>query len=437
MGYLRSLFPHNPFQILCTCIFLYSLCGILEYYLPMAIINATRCICGFSYIMIPLLFRKPLFIGRIATKCYKIMIFWSFLITMHMVFIDDIDKSFLPNNDIKTWLNAIFGSMQFLPNMIPLILLVPPKEKSDFTFLWRIMWLMCIIYLLFLPISLLSMLTYDFNMNSGKQWGEEGTYGGFITYSTLGIASITPPSVMIYFKKYLNVRWLMYIIAFGTAIFIGLYMARRGRTVIYFLYIISAWWIYTASAKKHIGVKNFIYALIFLLLLDFIYDKYSDSVFSLLLERGLDDSRTGVEVSFFKDMDLISWIFGRGWFGTYYEPSWLSQRASIETGYLALVLRGGLIYLIPYVLLLAITFYQGYYKSNNIFCKSLGMICFIQILSLYPSGWPDFNYTHFMIWLGVWICNTPYFRELSNHDIKKNLFNFSILKNENGCSYII
>ena len=157
-----------------------------------------------------------------------------------------------------------------------------------------------------------------------------------------------------------------------------------------------------------------------------LFTNLSDSFFSVLMERGADDSRTGVEDSFYADMKSNSdWIFGRGWFGQYFESLTNLYRTGIETGFLTMILRGGLLYLLPYLLLLSISFVKGVFFSHNLLCKSLGLICLMQIISLYPFGWPAFNFFHFTVWMGVWLCNTKRFRMYNDKAILSEL-NFKL-----------
>lgn len=63
--------------------------------------------------------------------------------------------------------------------------------------------------------------------------------------------------------------------------------------------------------------------------------------------------------------------------------------------------------------------------SHNLLCKSLGLICLMQIISLYPFGWPAFNFFHFTVWMGVWLCNTKRFRMYNDKAILSEL-NFKL-----------
>ena len=343
-----------------------------------------------------------------------------------MFLIDDVRGTFGEYKGITTWLLAYFSSSYFLPNLMPLILLViPTQEGFDFRYLWRVMWLMVILYLCYYPFAFWSMTHYNWSFNvAGASWGEAGTYGDFITNSTKGIAAIAPVVIMIYFKKYIPVRtWKWFMAAFVGSILIQAFMARRGGLATSILYFVLMWGMYSFNDRRVSKVKMILIALAVVGVCLVLFSNMADSFFSTLMERGTADSRSGVEEGFYKDMDSASdWIFGRGWFGQYYEPAYGIFRSSIETGYLALILRGGLLYLIPYVGILGLSFYNGYFKSRNLFCKSFAIICLMQIICLYPYGWPAFNFLHFVIWLGVWICNSKVLRIMSDSQIKRMFF---------------
>ena len=66
-----------------------------------------------------------------------------------------------------------------------------------------------------------------------------------------------------------------------------------------------------------------------------LFNNMADSLFASLIERGTEDTRESVEQGFYDDMKSTEdWLFGRGWFGQYYEPAFGIYRSSIETGYL-------------------------------------------------------------------------------------------------------
>ena len=180
---------------------------------------------------------------------------------------------------------------------------------------------------------------------------------------------------------------------------------------------------YALSDKKTSKFKMILMATIVVGICFVLFTNMSDSFFSTLMERGDENTRSGVEESFYADMkSQLDWIFGRGWFGRYYDPIFSVFRSSIETGYLALILRGGFLYLIPYVVTLGITAFTGYFKSKNLFCKAFAIMCLMQIISLYPYGWPAFDFFHLFLWLGVWGCNIKTFREMDDNQVFIRIF---------------
>ena len=160
-----------------------------------------------------------------------------------------------------------------------------------------------------------------------------------------------------------------------------------------------------------------------------VFVSLSDSFFSLIVERAEADTRSGVERSFYKYFSSqADWLFGRGLLGTYYDEIFGEQRFSIETGYLFIILRAGLLYLIPYVMLLMVSGIKGYFKSNNLFIKSIAIFMLMSVLELYPWGYPTFSFKFFIIWLGVIMCNSKYFLSMSDQEIQNVLFVKPIIK---------
>lgn len=426
MKLIYSLKPNRREHLLILSILIYSFVGVLKYYIPIVLCNILILYGALMFIFTLLSNVKRTPLTGLTGFLYSFLLIWTLCLTFHMFFIADVRSTFTVYNGITTWILAYFSSPFFLPNLMPLIILMFPRNyKFDFSYLWRVMWLMCILYLCYFPFSFWSMTHYNWSMDTeGLEWGEKGTYGDFITNSTIGISSLAPVVIMIYFKKYItSYKWNRFVIAYVGSIIISAFLARRGGLAMSVLYIVLVWIMYSLYDKsvskiKLIVMATFVTAIVFVL-----FNNMSDTLFATLTERGLDDTREGVEESFYSDMNTIQdWIFGRGWFGQYWEPVFSKYRSSIETGYLALILRGGFIYLIPYVAILFLSFYNGYFKSNNLFCKSFALLCLMQIVSLYPYGWPAFNFFHFFIWIGVWICNNKYYRNISDSMIKSTIF---------------
>lgn len=424
---IKSLKPSRREHWMMLSILVYSLNGVLKYYLPISVCNALMVLSALTFICVVLKHISGFHLKGLTGIFYKILILWSVCLTFHMFFIADIGSTFTENHGLTSWLLAYFGSAMFLPNLMPFIILAFPRNyQFDFKYLWRVMWLLCILYLCYYPFAFWNMTHYSwsFDQIAGAEWGEKGTYGDFITNSTMGITALAPVVIMVYFKKYLNPKqWKWFLIAYVGSILIQAFLARRGGLAMSILYLVLAWGMYALNDKRTSKFKMVLLAIFIVGLCFMLFTNMSDSFFSTLVERGDEDSRSGVEESFYADMNSVNdWIFGRGWFGSYYDPIFQKFRNGIETGFLTLILRGGLLYLVSYLAILVITIVNGYFKSNNLFCKSFAIMCLMQILSLYPFGWPAFNFFHFIIWIGVWICNINTNILMNDEKAKRQIF---------------
>lgn len=424
---IKSLRPYRREHWIMLSILVYSLVGVLKYYLPNSLSNALMTLSAFIFIIVVCKHASGFHLKGITGLFYGVLIIWSLCLTFHMFFIADIRSTFVDYHGLTTWLLAYFGSPLFLPNLIPFVILAFPRDyEFDFRYLWRVMWLLCILYICYYPFAFWNMTHYSWSMEriDGSEWGDKGTYGDFITNSTMGIAALAPVVIMVFFKRYLPTKyWICFLASYVGSIFIAAFLARRGGLALSVSFLVLAWIMYAMSDKETSSFEMILMAAIVVGIAFVLFTNMADSFFSTLLERGDEDTRSGVEESFYADMkSQADWLFGRGWFGQYYEASTGFYRSSIETGYLALILRGGMLYLIPYVVTLGITAFTGYFKSNNLFCKSFAIMCLMQIISLYPFGWPAFNFNHFILWIGVWYCNNSNSRNKSDKSINNYFY---------------
>ena len=122
----------------------------------------------------------------------------------------------------------------------------------------------------------------------------------------------------------------------------------------------------------------------------------------------------------------VDWVFGRGMNGTYRSPSAAFidrlDRIMIETGYLNMILHGGLLLLIPYVFLLLYAFYKGFFCSNSLLLQSCSIYVLIHMVMLYPEGTPKLTLDYFILFVFIRMCITEEWREISDNRVMKLLF---------------
>ena len=155
-----------------------------------------------------------------------------------------------------------------------------------------------------------------------------------------------------------------------------------------------------------------------------LYNQTNFGIFNFLVERGDDDTRTGVEEFFHADMSTMDWIIGKGMRGEYYCPGidaldTRGYRSVIETGYLEIILKGGIVSLVLLLLILVPAVILGLFYSKNILSKASAIWILLWIFYLYPTVANSFILHYLLIWMSVGICYNKKIRNLSNEFIKE------------------
>ena len=148
-------------------------------------------------------------------------------------------------------------------------------------------------------------------------------------------------------------------------------------------------------------------------------------VFGFLVERGTEDTRTPVEDCFYDDMKPKDWLVGRGIMGDYFCPiveedsDIRGYRFTIETGFLQIILKGGLISLGLLLLVTVPAMINGIFFSKNILSKAAGFWILIWLISLYPANVATFSLYYFLVWISVGICYSKPIRNMSEDAIRE------------------
>lgn len=210
--------------------------------------------------------------------------------------------------------------------------------------------------------------------------------------------------------------------------------ARRNLMLTFGLYILIGSIGVIINGKIKSLESKFIAILITLLLLIggiSFYLQESTGTFSLLTERAKENTREEVFLAYAIDManpkDLI---LGRGMFGEYYCPGidkdeeadeFKDYRKDIECGYLQIILKGGIIYLLLYLSIFCLAIYKGL-KSSNQLSKSCTCLLLIQLIDMFPFGLHAFNIKTFIIWLAIAICLDVDIRKMKDIEVMNILF---------------
>ena len=119
-------------------------------------------------------------------------------------------------------------------------------------------------------------------------------------------------------------------------------------------------------------------------------------MFSNMSKRASENTRSGVEELFFLDFaksPVEDWIWGRGMDGGYYQEvvnedtgEISDKRQGIETGYLTMMLKGGLAYDVVVVLMMLAALHGVFRKDNDIIIKYISVILITYFLDMYTTN---------------------------------------------------
>lgn len=243
---------------------------------------------------------------------------------------------------------------------------------------------------------------------------------------------LTPIAFFLCFYKHFKLYWKILIpVAYFLALLALLFSGRRSASVSLLGYLIIPFLVFLwKKGMKSISCIVVISFFIFFIINTINIHKISNALeetFVVLSSRIDKDTRSGTEDDFYKDMNsLYDWIFGRGMNGTYYSPELASldkpRRDVIETGFLNIVLHGGLLMLLPYVLMLLYSFWMGWFYSRNLFVKSCSLISLMYFLMLYPGGSPKIGMNFFLLFMFMRICVSEKWRRMSDSQIVNSIF---------------
>ena len=338
---------------------------------------------------------------------------FSLLIAYHIsIFIRGIPTNY---NAVKTDLQVGY---LFWPLVIPLFVFFE-KKIDILAQLLKMMYYLCIAFffiLLIKPGLIINRVTAE-NFIHPFGFG-----AGFLLMNT----------------KYLS-KWkaLICLLVCMVALLSFTYLARRNAIVTFSGFLFTSVFLYFKETSAARLVKFFPLGVLFLLLAVAFTGKIPDSLTSNLAERALDDTRTGVFDTFFKGMQG-HWVFGKGMNGTYYSPieetvlddgatfGAVENRDIIETGYLQIMLNGGLVELVLYLLVLIPAALLGIFNSSNAFTRSCGFLILLWLVDMAVFGVPTLYLQYIFIWISVGICYKKSFRQMPEEAIYTAFENYKL-----------
>ena len=84
----------------------------------------------------------------------------------------------------------------------------------------------------------------------------------------------------------------------------------------------------------------------------------------------------------------------------------------IETDYLNIILKGGIISLVLLFMIAIPAIIKGLFYSKNILSKAAAFWIILWFMELYPANVNSFSLNHILVWISIGIC---YSKEIRSH----------------------
>ncbi len=321
------------------------------------------------------------------------------------------DRQFL----FDAFFNAWYG---ILPYFVPTILLFP----KNIYYLKKIFTVIVILGILFIAYSL-------------YYWGELKDPSDNLTSQQMmeifsKTLSIPCGFLVITYIYHSNSRKAFAFFVIGLALLLALIRGRRAIMFMNICYLLIFYVIYLSRNKvkfSTVVLSLFLAAAMLLAGLKF-YNAHKTGTFSLIAGRLTEDTRSAVEDCFYDDMNTMDWVVGKGMMGEYYCPGvddatiengYTDYRSMIETDYLNIILKGGLINLVLLLLITLPAVFKGLFYSRNILSKAAAVWILLWIIDLYPATVHTFTLNYLLVWIGVGICYSKRIRSMPENAVKE------------------
>lgn len=397
---------------------LYTFGFLLPVFYPINYVGAIFCYIGLFFMIAAI--RKfnlsCLYPNKNIKIIFRLYLIWAIFVFIRGVFVLQGIKDFL-----LYIIEFRFGFIPFV--IVPMVIIFGANAyfyRKLFKWIMIYMIAFIILDLVFLmPIVNSNFIPSEFSIFSGMVEFEIK-----LLYLPTSLVILTIP-----FQK--KIFQIISLITLGLAIFVSAYFARRnlifsiGISVIFTL-ILYGFLIQFGVKRKYLFlvVVSILFGIsyVFLIKTSFI-ERFT--FLESRLNEGLTSSREGVEQAMFKDFagTPFDYIWGRGGNGTYYGNIEIvelngNQRRSMETGYLAMILKGGIIYLLLHLLILMPAVFKGLFRSNNFLVKAGSLLILISILELGPAGCNRASLYSMITWFCVGMCYSREIREMDNKTLE-------------------
>lgn len=229
-------------------------------------------------------------------------------------------------------------------------------------------------------------------------------------------------------NRKINISFLIVSIATLSTI----YLARRSCFSVLLEFIILSYIFNIKSKSPALLLTLLPYLLGIGVFITLNFSSFTKTLMQRMDERILEDTRSGLYPDFLKEMSDFMY-FGKGLNGKYYHPMEYVEfedeqesgvvfyaetyRNNAENGYLQLILSGGVIHIILFVLVLLPAAFNGIFKSSNQFSKACGVVILFQLINMFVVSMPSLSILYILVWISVGICYKKSIRDKNDEEI--------------------
>jgi hypothetical protein len=344
---------------------------------------------------------KP--INNYLKNIFTLYMFWQLLIILRGV---SLQYTF-----IKSMLfDGSYGMMTYFAPFLVLL----PRNIEAYKKIFRIIIIFAIFYLIYDIAFIKDLLSSD---------RSSMIYIYIVEYSFF--LSISVCFMLLTFQYHSFRKNILSVFVILVSLFFGIFRARRGMILICISQLTFIYFFYLSKSRNKLVIVAASALIIFtsIYYTKTLFLESRTNIFSYLIERGTNDTRTGVEVYFFNDLNTSDWIIGKGINGQYFCPSidensLTGYRRIIETGYLQIILNGGIISLVLILLITIPAIFKGLFYSRNTLSKAAGTWLFLWVIYLYPATMQGFSLYYAIFWMSIGICYSNPIRNIPENKIK-------------------
>lgn len=392
--FIFSLFLVQAFSWVSRVEFQYGIPQVVKYVLSVTVL----AILFYTWFMFP---SKSL-PGGLYNPILVLFILYSIVLLVSTIF----------NIDSLFYIQRLFGQKYFfLPYILPIVILFVRFDLIFFRDYFHYSFLLLLLALIMQATVLLFGI-------SQTNWPEQA---GRVLVFDIG-SSFLLMTAHVSGKKHISIIVVLYFIIW---VFLWSSFGRRGMLVELILLFLFMTFIRLRSTVVAFNERMKMYLMGMLIIsLFFVFGNLVTSSYAFqrgFNKGGFEESRGLVFEDFFADFQSSSdWIFGRGLEGKVLRTLDADEGASsvIENGFLTILLKGGLVYLIPFILILLRASFLGFFKSNNDLVKGLAALLLIHVFMMSYFNLPEYSARYILIWISVSACFNPRLRNYTNKEVR-------------------